>query len=56
MKTIEEIMTYIYTENNPDKINKFQEMEMPLSPLNVLNDVINETNDKLYKPLPSASA
>ena len=53
MKNIESIMTISHKENNHEKINKLEEIEIlkAAASQNILNDVINGRNDPLYKIL-----
>ena len=56
MKTIEETMSIIHFENNHRKINTLEEIEIlkVASSKYLLNDVIAELNDPMYKVLPSS--
>ena len=56
MKTIEETMSIIRQENNQRKINTLEKIEIlkVVSSENLLNDVIGEQNDPIYKLLPSS--
>ena len=53
MKNIDRIMTISHKENNHGKINRLEEKEIlkEAASQNILNDVINDMNDPLYKIL-----
>ena len=55
MKTIEETMSIIHLENNDRKINTLEEIEIlkAASSKYLLNDVIAEKNDPIYKLFPT---
>ena len=57
MKTIEEITSIIYLENNLRKINTLEETEIikAVSSKYLLNDVIVGQNDTMYRLLPSVT-
>ena len=54
MKNVD-IMTILHNENNHEKMNKLEEIEIPkvAASQNILNDTINGRNDPLYKILSS---
>ena len=53
MKNNDNIMTILHKENNHEKINKLEEIELlkAAASQNIHNDVINGRNDPLYKIL-----
>ena len=55
IKTIEETMSIIHVENNHNKINTLEEIEIlkAVSSKYLLNDVIAGQNEPRYKLLPS---
>jgi hypothetical protein len=53
MKNIDDIMTILQKENNHEKINELEEIEIikAAASQNMLNDITNGRNDPLYKIL-----
>ena len=53
MKNTDNIMAILHKENKHEKISKLEEIEIlkAAASQNILNDVINGSNDPLYKIL-----
>ena len=51
IKNIDSIMAILHKENNHEKINKLEEIEIlkAVASQNILSDVKNDRNDTLYK-------